>query len=321
MVFINAKALIVAFSVESSILSFMTPQKTKIVAVVGPTASGKSDLAVVLAKAHEGEVISADSRQVYRGMDIGTGKITTEEMERVPHHLLDVADPMEVMTVGEYKTLADQAIREIALRGHLPILCGGTGFYIQAVTDGLLLPDVPPDPALRATLSSLSTEALFTLLKEKDLVRAQTIDAKNPHRLIRAIEIASALGAVPPLSAESPYDTLLIGITLPDELLRERIHRRLLDRVEHGMLEEMERLHSEGVSWERMEDLGLEYRYCARYLEGQINKDTMLRELEMEIVHYAKRQYTWFRRNPKINWVERGDLETPERLLSEFLSS
>lgn len=298
----------------------MTQSRPKIVAIVGPTASGKSDLAVVLALKFAGEVISADSRQVYRGMDIGTGKITETEMQGVPHHLLDVADPMSVLSVGQYKLLADRSIQEITARGHLPILCGGTGFYIQAVTEGLVLPEVPPNPQLRKELSSESTVALYAMLQRLDPERADRIDHKNPHRLIRAIEIAKTLGKVPPLMATTPYETIYIGITLDDTLLKERIHRRLIDRVNGGMIEEMERLHQEGVSWDRMEELGLEYRYGARYLNGKIDKETMLRELELEIIHYAKRQYTWFRKNTQIHWVDRTDRTTPMRLVEAFLS-
>jgi tRNA dimethylallyltransferase len=294
-------------------------QKPKIIAVVGPTASGKSDLAVELARVFSGEVISADSRQVYRGMDIGTGKITEEEMKGVKHHLLDVASPKRTLTVAQYKQKADAAVRNILKRGKLPILCGGTGFYIQAVTDGVLLPEVKPNPLLRKQLATLSADELFLRLKKIDPERAATIDAKNPRRLVRSIEIAEELGRVPVLRIDPPYETLFIGIEAENDLLRERIHKRLIARMDQGMIEEATQLHTDGLSWQRMEDLGLEYRYLARRLQGKISKDEMLAELELEIMHYAKRQYTWFRKNKKIHWVALGAIDTAKEWVKDFL--
>jgi tRNA dimethylallyltransferase len=293
-------------------------QKPKIIAVVGPTASGKSDLAVELARSFSGEVISADSRQVYRGMDIGTGKITIEEMKEIPHHLLDVASPKRIFTVAQYKQKADAAAKNILKRKKLPILCGGTGFYIQAVTDGVILPDVKPDPLLRKQLAKLNADELFLRLKKIDPERAAMIDAKNPRRLVRAIEIAEELGKVPVLSGDPPYDTLFIGIEVPNDLLRERIHKRLLARMEQGMIDEAIRLHAEGLSWKRMESLGLEYRYLARHIQGKMGRDEMLAELELEIMHYAKRQYTWFRKNKRIHWIELGAIDTAKTLVANF---
>jgi tRNA dimethylallyltransferase len=294
-------------------------QKPKIIAVVGPTASGKSDLAVELARVFSGEVISADSRQVYRGMDIGTGKITEEEMKGVKHHLLDVASPKRTLTVAQYKQKADAAVRNILKRGKLPILCGGTGFYIQAVTDGVLLPEVKPNPLLRKQLATLSADELFLRLKKIDPERAATIDAKNPRRLVRSIEIAEELGRVPVLRIDPPYETLFIGIEAENDLLRERIHKRLIARMDQGMIEEATQLHTDGLSWQRMEDLGLEYRYLARRLQGKISKDEMLAELELEIMHYAKRQYTWFRKNKKIHWIPLGAIDVAKELTGDFL--
>jgi tRNA dimethylallyltransferase len=294
-------------------------QKPKIIAVVGPTASGKSDLAVELAQAFTGEVISADSRQVYRGMDIGTGKITEEEMKGIPHHLLDVASPKRTFTVAQYKQKADAAVQSILKRKKLPILCGGTGFYVEAVTDGIILPDVLPNPLLRKQLTQLSVDQLFLRLKKIDPERATTIDAKNPRRLVRAIEIAEKLGKVPMPSGDPPYDTLFIGIEVPNDLLRERIHKRLFSRMDQGMIDEAVRLHAEGLSWKRMESLGLEYRYLARHLVGELSKEQMLVELELEITHYAKRQYTWFRKNKRIHWIELGAIDTTKKFAENFL--
>lgn len=293
--------------------------KPKIIAVVGPTASGKSDLAVELARTFSGEVISADSRQVYRGMDIGTGKITKEEMKGVRHHLLDVASPKRTFTVAQYKQKADKAIRDIVKRRKLPILCGGTGFYIQAVADGVVLPNVLPNPLLRKQLAQLSTDELFMHLEKIDPERAATIDAKNPRRLVRAIEIVDGLGKVPILHTNPPYETLFIGIEAENDVLRERIHKRLRTRMDQGMIEEVAKLHADGLSWKRMEDLGLEYRYCSRHIQGKIGKDEMLTELEREIAHYAKRQYTWFRKNKRIHWIGLGATTEAKEIVANFL--
>jgi tRNA dimethylallyltransferase len=252
-------------------------------------------------------------------MDIGTGKITEEEMKGIPHHLLDVASPKRTFTVAQYKRKADEAVQNILKRGKLPIFAGGTGFYIQAVTDGVLLPEVKPNPLLRKQLAKLNTDKLFLRLKISDPDRAATIDAKNPRRLVRAIEIVEGLRKVPTLRTDPPYETLFIGIEVLNELLRERIHKRLLARMDQGMTEEAIRLHDEGLSWKRMEDLGLEYRYLARHLEGELSKEQMLAELELEIMHYAKRQYTWFRKNKRIHWIPLGAIDMAKELTRDFL--
>lgn len=275
----------------------------KIIVVCGPTATGKSDYAVELAKnppAGGGyEIISADSRQVYRGLDIGSGKITNEEMQSITHHLLDVADPKEVFSVKQYQELATKAIQEIVARGHTPIICGGTGLYIDAIVCGTVFPAVPPNPKLRAQLQELSLEELKNRLQSLDPRRFALVDQKNKVRLIRAIEIAEALGSVPETIQDPQYDVEWRYLDLDDDVLKKRIHDRLLKRMEHGMVEEVERLHKEGVPWERLESLGLEYRYIALYLQEKIDKETMLKELEMAIWHYAKRQRTWFKKYAK----------------------
>lgn len=296
----------------------------KILVIVGPTASGKSDLAVRLAKQFDGEVISADSRQVYKGLDVGTGKITTAEMQGVPHHLLDVASPLRKFTVERYKKLAAKAIADIAKCGKLPIICGGTGFYIDALVDGIVFPDVPPNPKLRAELAKVGKKdpsALFAQLKELDSERAEAIDPHNLRRVIRAIEIASALGKVPKISnaenAEnpSPYNPIFIGISPEPETLRVKINTRLIDRIKkQGMIEEAKNLHKNGLSWKRMEDLGLEYRYLALFLQQKITREEMIERLGFESWHYAKRQLAWFKRNKRIQWFGSG---MDEEIISE----
>lgn len=320
-------------------VSPLAPMTVKILVIVGPTASGKSDLAVRLAKQFDGEVISADSRQVYKGLDVGTGKITAAEMQGVPHHLLDVASPLRKFTVERYKKLAAEAIADISKRGKLPIICGGTGFYIDALVDGIVFPDVAPNPTLRAALAKVGKKdpsALFAQLKELDPERAEAIDPHNLRRVIRAIEIASALGKVPKISTAektaggSPYDPLFIGINPDAEILRAKIQTRLIDRIEtQGMIEEAQRLHDgttasttdatevAPVSWKRMEELGLEYRYLALFLQQKITREEMIERLNFEIWHYAKRQLAWFKRNKRIQWFGDGK---DEKIIAEVIA-
>lgn len=292
----------------------------KVIVILGPTASGKSDLAVRIAKQHKGEVVSADSRQIYKGLNIGAGKITKKEMMGIPHHLLDVANPKNVFTVSDFKKEAEAAFKNIHSRNKLPIMCGGTGFYIQSITDGIILPEVPPNAALRLKLSTKSAAELFALLKKLDLKRAKMIDKKNPHRLIRAIEIAKALGKVPSLSAKpSAYEFLQIGILTDPKKLRERIHTRLIARLKKGMFQEAINLHKKGLSWKRMEALGLEYRYLALYLQNKLTRQEMIEKLESEIWHYAKRQMTWFKRDKRIKWFKITDAKKIEKDVRKFL--
>jgi tRNA dimethylallyltransferase len=298
-------------------LAKASPARPKIYVIVGPTASGKTGYSIKLAKEVGGEVISADSRQVYKGLNIGSGKVTKKEMTGIPHHLLDVVSPKKVFTVADFKKLADQKIKEIIDRSRTPIIVGGTGFYIQAVVDDLILPEVAPDKRLRAELSKKTTDQLFAILKKLDSARAKTIDSQNPVRLIRAIEIAKALGKVPllnfsrdPISLRekrslpklSAYDFEIIGIKTEQEELNKKIYKRLVDRIRSGMVAEVKKIHQSGVSWKRLEQLGLEYRYVALYLQGKLTKEEMATKLYSEIVKYSKRQLTWFKKDKRIKW-------------------
>ncbi len=275
--------------------------KPKIVVICGPTAVGKSDFAVEYALKHNGEIISADSRQVYKGLDIGSGKITKNEMRGIPHHLLDVANPKKIFTVSDFQKLGNKVIQKILEKKKLPIICGGTGFYIDALVTGMILPEVKPNKELRMKIQALSIEKLFKMLQKLDPIRAKTIDKQNKVRLIRAIEISKALGSVPVMSKKSPFNVKYIGLTLPPEKLKERIKVRLLKRLS-GMIREVKQLHSNGVSWKRLESLGLEYKYLARFLQSKISKSEMIESLLREICQYAKRQMTWFKRNKEISW-------------------
>ncbi len=275
--------------------------KPKIIVVLGPTATGKSDVAVQLAKAFNGEIISADSRQVYKGMDLGSGKITKKEMAGIPHYLLDIIKPQTYFSVAKYKKLADKAIEEIIKKNKTPIICGGTGFYIDSIVKNITFPEVLPNQKLRKELGKKSVEKLFDMLKKLDPKRANAIDKNNPVRLIRAIEIAKELGSVPEIK-ELPqkYDFIFIGLDLPDQVLKERINIRLIKRIKAGMIKEIENLHKDGVSWKRLESFGLEYRQTALFLQNKITREKMIENLNREIWNFVKRQRTWFKRNPPV---------------------
>lgn len=294
-------------------------KKLPIIVIVGPTASGKTSLSVALARKLGGEVISADSRQVYRGLDIGTGKVTKRETRGVPHYCLDIANPSRALSVTQWRTHAQRAIKDIAGRGKVPIIAGGTGFYIDALVYGLDFPAVKPNATLRKTLEKKTQPELLEMLKKLDPVRAKNIEQKNPRRLIRAIEVATALGKVPTLPKKKAlYDVTWIGINPEEKILKEKIHARLLARMRQGMVAEVKQLRtpasgSRGISWNRLDALGLEYRYLSRYLRGMISKDEMLVELERAICQYARRQMTWFKRNKNIRWFT-----SPALALAEF---
>ncbi|NTW27031.1 MAG: tRNA (adenosine(37)-N6)-dimethylallyltransferase MiaA [Candidatus Moranbacteria bacterium] len=298
----------------------MQKQVSKIIVVMGPTSSGKSSAALELAKKFNGEIISADSRQVYRKMNIGTGKVPgiwsmKREVflsEKIPHHLIDVADPMEDFNVSHFKTLAEKAIVEILGKGKVPIICGGTGFWIDAVVKNVSIPEVAPDPELREILEKQSLEELFLQLQKLDPERANNIDSKNKVRLVRAIEICKAIGKVPNHktwsmehgASNKEYNFLQIGIKIERKELNEKIQKRLDERFDEGMITEVQSLHENGTTWQWMERIGLEYRWVSRFLQDQISEKEMREKLYFDIIHYAKRQMTWLKRNKEIIWIE-----------------
>ena len=295
-------------------------RKQKILVILGPTASGKSTLAVELAKTFNCEVISADSRQVYRGMNIGTGTITKKEMRGVPHHLLDVASPKKKFSVVQWKEKAEKAIANITKRGKTPIVCGGTGLYIKALVENIAYPDVPPDWKLRKKLDQKTAKQLVAILQKLDPARSKIIDRHNPRRLIRAIEIVKHTGKPVPATIAAPhYSTLLIGIKKSVPELKKRIRARLCARMKKGMVQDAKKLRASGVSWKRMEEMGLEYKYLAQYLQGKITKREMIETLDTKIYQYAKRQLTWFKKTPNIHWESKHT--KIERLVRAFLSA
>jgi len=293
--------------------------KNKLVVILGPTASGKTELAIKLAKKFKGEIISADSRQVYKGMDIGTGKINKKEMQGIPHYLLNVASPKKKFTVAQYRKLALMVIEKIQQKNKIPILCGGTGFYIQAVVDGIIIPEVPPDWKLRKKLEKKSAKELYQTLKKLDLKRAKTIEKENPRRLIRAIEIVlKTKKPVPPLIKKPlPYHVLMIGIKKEKKELNKLIEKRFFKWLKRGLVKEVKNLRKMGISFEKIEDFGMHYRVVAQYLQGKINHQEMIENSIREIKKYAKRQTGWFKKEKRIKWVKKyGDAE---RLVKDYL--
>lgn len=300
-----------------------TTRKKKIIVIVGPTASGKTALSLTLAKHYSGEVISADSRQVYRGLDVGTEKITKDEQEGIQHHLLDVAEVTQVYTASDFKRDAEQAINTILTRGNLPIVAGGTFFYIETLLGTISLPEVPPNETLRERLSLLPAETLYNALTRLDASRAKAIDPTNKRRLIRALEIIEALGRVPQSSnaQPSPYDALLLGIDIDPKLLRTRIQKRAQSALTRGLIEETKQLITNGVSKNRLSEIGLEYPLVLEYLDGAVTKEELLQKLEEKNWQYAKRQRTWLKRMEDIVWITPTDTDTITKTVDTFLNT
>lgn len=314
--------------------------RNKIIVILGPTASGKTSLSIKLAKKFNrvkcrkavispkaklfnpingAEIISADSRQVYKGMDIGTGKITKKETMGIPHYLLDVANPKKRFTVAQYQKLALRAIKNIQRKNKIPFLVGGTGFYIQSVVDGTIIPEVKPNWALRKKLSLEPLPLLYKRLAELDPVRAGNIDQNNPRRVIRALEIILTLkGPVPSASSNKPdFEVLILGVNKNQNKLKKLIKKRLLIRLKQGMVTEIKKLHKSGLSYKRLEEFGLEYRFVAQYLQGKLDYDEMVAKLQKEIENYAKRQMTWFKRDKRIHWVK--NYKESQKLVKKFI--
>lgn len=351
----------------------------KVIVIVGPTASGKSDLALRLAKwlrlgriarqfgVKGAEIISADSRQVYRGMNIGTGKILQNKIKKskkspsylhydrsittvsnnsvkskhtyissgVPHHLVDIASPKKQFSADDFKKLGRKALDDIVSRGKIPIIVGGTGFYIDVLLGRMSVSEVPPNPKLRTKLEKQSAEQLFEQLKKLDPERSRTIEEKNKRRLIRALEIIAGIGKpIPAISARhlaiSKPKVLWIGIKPKD--LEKRIKIRLDKRLRQGMIKEVQKLHQGGVGWKRLDEFGLEYRWISKYLKTlsvkrlalgtkNFEQSTYYQGLLREIIKYSKRQMTWFKKNKEINWINppKGGQKETERTVRKFL--
>ena len=292
----------------------------KVVAVVGTNASGKSALGIELAKRYGGEVISADSRQVFKGLDLGSGKVTAEEMQGVVHHLIDVREPNEFFSMADFQKMSYAAIEDIRARGRLPMIVGGTGLYVDSVLDGYVLSDKEPDLAYRTELEKLTTPELYDMLM--GLTPDAQVDRYNRNRVMRMIErIHDGDSAVP--TKEKRYESLRLGVSWPRDVLGQRIDERLERRLQEGMIEEVQGLMDRGATTEFLLGLGLEYRFITQYLLGEMGREEMLEKLAIAIKQFAKRQITWFRRNPDIVWLDMaGDYvgqacEAVERFLKE----
>lgn len=299
----------------------------RFIGILGPTAAGKSALGIALAQRFNGEIVSADSRQVYRGMDIGTAKVTPAERALVHHHLLDIADPQHPYSAAQFQHAAISALNDILSRGRVPFLVGGSPHYIQAVVDNLAMPQVPPQPELRAALERRSLADLLAQLEQLDPLSAATIDRNNPRRVLRALEVCLVTGK--PFSeqraaGEPLYDALLLGISWPRPELYARIDRRIDARMQQGLVQEVERLLDQGLTHERLDALGLEYRFVSRLLRGEFATETeMVQRLKYATHDFVRRQLTWFRKDARIQWIEGGDnmVEEAEPKIHSFVSA
>ena len=282
-----------------------------VMTILGPTASGKTQLAVAVAKRTDGEILSADSRQVYRRMDIGTGK-DLSEYGGVPYHLIDICEPGTKYNLFQYQQDFARAYDDIVARGRQPIICGGTGLYIEAVLKGYNLSPVPQNPELRARLEGKSLEELTVMLRElkarNGTTMHNTTDVDTAQRAIRAIEIELGQEEHPSTDHRPPLHSLIIGVDIDRELRREKITRRLKARLDEGMADEVRALLAEGIAPEGPTYYGLEYRYVTEYVTGRLTSDEMFRRLEIAIHQFAKRQMTWFRgmerRGFHIHWID-----------------
>ena len=278
--------------------------KQKLICVVGTNASGKSGLGVKLAKKFSGEIISADSRQVFKGLDLGSGKITPAEMDGVPHHLLDVREPNEFFSMADFQTLSYETIDGIVARGNLPFIVGGTGLYVDCVADGYVLSGGAPDLEYRAYLETFETPALYEKLIA--IMPDTDVDPKNRNRVMRLLERIHAGDDLTP-KKDPRYDVLKLGVTWPRPILCDRIDERLERRMNEGMVEEVENLMKNGATPEFLDKLGLEYRYLYRYLAGIMTKEEALEELARKIKAFAKRQMIWFRKDKSIIWLNMAE--------------
>lgn len=288
-----------------------------LVVILGPTASGKTEVAARLAWDLHGEIISADSRQVYRGMDIGTGKDLNQYIinaKKIPYHMIDIIDPQCEFNLFEFQKRFYKIFSQIRNKGNLPVLVGGTGLYLQAVLSGYKMPPAPPEPELRKDLDQKSIEELKEIFFAFKSHLHNKTDLEDKQRLIRAIEIERARNVKNSEQEESPeIDAAIFGISWERSVLRQRITSRLEERLKHGMIEEVKRLHAAGLSWRRLDSFGLEYRYISQYLQNLISFDEMKNKLNTAIHQFAKRQETWFRRMERkgigIKWIQANEYD------------
>ena len=305
--------------------------KKPLVVLTGPTAVGKTKLSISLAKALNGEIISADSMQVYKYMDIGSAKITEKEMDGVPHHLIDVLSPFEEFHIVRFQELAKKAMEDIYNRGKTPVFVGGTGFYIQAITKDIDFTEGEEDKQYREELSRLAAEKgnefLHEMLREVDKKSAEEIHANNVKRVIRALEFYKENGF--PISQhneeqkqnETPYNLAYFVLNAPRELLYERIDRRVDEMMENGLVKEVQKLKDMGCRREMTSMQGLGYKEILSFLDGEIPLDEAVRILKRDTRHFAKRQLTWFRRESNVVWVDKDKFAFNDEKILEYMLS
>lgn len=306
----------------------MAPKTKNALVVLGPTASGKTRLGVQLAHALGGEILSVDSRQVYRGLDLGSGKDLSEyefQGTRVPYHLIDMVGLESEFSVFAYQQAFYHVFQEVSGRGALPVAVGGTGLYLESVLTGYRMVDAPENPALRQELSAYSPEALAARLRELRPNLHNNTDLDDPARTVRAIEIAEFARAHPPEPAPE-VNALILGTLWDRPTLQRRIALRLKERLDAGLIDEVRRLNEDGYSWQRLELLGLEYRFVAQYLQGIIkNPNDLFQKLNAAIAQFAKRQETWFRRmernGSQIHWIPRADFSAAMAVVAQWQES
>lgn len=296
----------------------MTDTQHNLIVLLGATASGKTHLAVEIARIIQAEIISADSRQVYRGMDIGTGKDLAEYAE-IPYHMIDIVDPGEEFDVFKFQQRFPPLFDSIRQRHKTPLLCGGTGLYLDSILRNEAMVTAPTNEALRDRLAPLTDEALQAELLTLQPEQHNRTNLDDRERTLRAIEIAEARRLTPPTALIDTLQPLVFGLRWQRETLRKRITQRLKERLDEGMIEEVAHLHQQGVSWDVLEFYGLEYRFIAQHLQNRLTRNDMVQKLASAIHQFAKRQDTWFRRMERrgctIHW-----LDGEENPLQQFMS-
>lgn len=301
-------------------------EKIKIAVIAGPTASGKTALGVEMAKAFDGEVISADSMQIYKGMDIATAKPTAEEMQGIPHHLIDFLDRSQSFSVADYVELANEKIREVSGRGHLPIIVGGTGLYISSLVDNVKFPDIKTSPEIRKRIEKeieeSGAETVFAKLEKYDPETAAELHPNNLVRVIRALEVFELTGRklsefkAESRLEESPYESIIIGLNFSDrQKLYDRINKRVDIMIENGLISESKKVFESGEMKTAANAIG--YKELIPYFRGEASLDECIDKIKQETRRYAKRQLTWFRKNAKIQWIMLDEFDNTEKI-SEY---
>lgn len=302
---------------------------SKLIVILGPTASGKTSLAIELAKKCNGEIISADSRQVYRYMKIGTdvpgGKWKDDKyiVQDIPHYLMNCIEPDQEFTLADFKVQAVEAANDIISRGKLPFLVGGTGLYLSSVVDNLDIPKAKPNKKLRAELEAASKEDLVAELKQIDPASAKVIDLNNPRRLVRALEVVKTTGKSfleQKTKSDPLFKVLQIGIKRDRKITYERINKRVDEQIKEGLIEEVKEMVNKGYGWDLPSMSGLGYRQFKDYLAGKQNLKEAIEILKRDIRHYAKKQITWFKRDATIQWIEHGEFQKADSLIDGFLN-